>query len=251
MVRFFRTPASARPCRGLVYRRQCVAPELLSHCNPPPQSFRSKAPPRDRLRPSPASRPPAAETPSTRPVGDFPDRSLRSRRRRNSARPGRNSTIARNPPDRPCPSRAMRCLITPPPRSASIKPLTARRTASHSASSSIPSRSANRAKGLLLYANQPARPAPGSTSLYNTKCYRMQFRDTTRTGRHRMRNRQETSARTDRALGQSFGGRPVTPRTSARTVPRSHRCSPAPERSSASAAAQERLGAAPAPVEDP
>ena len=63
--------------------------------------------------------------------------------------------IVRNPPERPPPLRAMRCFMTPPPRSASIRPFRARRTASHSASSSSPSRFAKRANALVLNVCNP------------------------------------------------------------------------------------------------
>src|SRR3546814_14611057 len=43
----------------------------------------------------------------------------------------------RYPPDFPFPGRATRCLMTPPPRSASTSPHSARCTASRSAESSI------------------------------------------------------------------------------------------------------------------
>ncbi len=39
--------------------------------------------------------------------------------------PRRYATITRDPPDRPCSCRAMRCLMTPPPGPASIKPFAA------------------------------------------------------------------------------------------------------------------------------
>ena len=52
--------------------------------------------------------------------------------------------------DLPCPFRARRCLITPPPRAASTRPFSACRTALQDLSSSIPSRSAKRSNGLVL-----------------------------------------------------------------------------------------------------
>ena len=56
----------------------------------------------------------------------------------------------RYPPDRPCPLRATRCLISPPPRSASIRPLSARSMASRKLLSAIPSRRTNRANHFVL-----------------------------------------------------------------------------------------------------
>ena len=53
------------------------------------------------------------------------------------------------------PFRAIRCLMTPSPRSASVDPRPARLTASHSAPSGIPSPLAKRAKGLVLNVRNP------------------------------------------------------------------------------------------------
>src|SRR3546814_7785068 len=50
--------------------------------------------------------------------------------------PCRNRINVRYPPDFPFPGRATRCLMTPPPRSASTSPHSARCTASRSAESS-------------------------------------------------------------------------------------------------------------------
>jgi len=56
----------------------------------------------------------------------------------------------RKPPDFPLPGRAIRCLMTPPPRSASIKPRSALAIASHSVRSSRPAFRANLVNGLFL-----------------------------------------------------------------------------------------------------
>gem|GEM_PF-3227866 len=60
--------------------------------------------------------------------------------------------------------------MTPPPRSESIRPLRARRTASHSAASSSPSRSAKRANAFVLNVCNPnLASARLHTLFYNTK----------------------------------------------------------------------------------
>src|SRR5579859_7801849 len=56
----------------------------------------------------------------------------------------------RYPPDRPWPTLGTRCLIRPPPRSASITPRSARSIASIRLTSAIRSRRANRATHLVL-----------------------------------------------------------------------------------------------------
>src|SRR6267143_3488512 len=59
--------------------------------------------------------------------------------------------IARKPPDFPLPGRAIRCLMTPPPRSASIKPRSAFAIAAHRVGSSRPAFRANLVKGACSY----------------------------------------------------------------------------------------------------
>lgn len=56
----------------------------------------------------------------------------------------------RKPPEFPEPLRAIRCLMTPPPKSASINPRLAFRTVAQRSESSISFLRANRAKGLLM-----------------------------------------------------------------------------------------------------
>ena len=65
----------------------------------------------------------------------------------------------------PCPGRAMGCLMTPPPRSASTTPCSARRTASHRAASSIPSRRTKRPKGRVLNTRIQPPPSPACTTV--------------------------------------------------------------------------------------
>ena len=90
---------------------------------------------------------------------------------KNASSPLRNSTIARYPTDRPSPFQAMRCFMPPPPRSASIWPLPMRRTAPQSAASSIPSRSAKRANGLVLNVRHPfLASSKRQTQFHSTKC---------------------------------------------------------------------------------
>src|SRR5713101_843719 len=66
----------------------------------------------------------------------------------------------------PCPGRATRCLITPPPRSASISPCPARATASLRLLSVIRSPRANRVNHLVLKIRKPP-PHPNAVN-YST-----------------------------------------------------------------------------------
>ena len=93
--------------------------------------------------------------------------------------PRRNATITRNPPDRPYPCRAMRCLMTPPPRSAPIRPFAARSTASHSTPSAMPSRTAKRPNGLVqnVRNSSPVRLCHHAGG-YSTVCHTTQSPDT-------------------------------------------------------------------------
>src|SRR6266566_4908818 len=68
--------------------------------------------------------------------------------------------IARKPPDFPLPGLAIRCLMTPPPRSASIKPRSAFAIASHRVGSSRPAFRANLVKGFVLEYPHLFREAP-------------------------------------------------------------------------------------------
>jgi hypothetical protein len=81
------------------------------------------------------------------PVRQFPEALPYTK---NAVSPERKSTIDRKPPDLPSFGRAIRCLITPPPRSASIKPFSALATAAHKSASSSPCRRAKRANHLVL-----------------------------------------------------------------------------------------------------
>src|ERR1039457_3544011 len=64
--------------------------------------------------------------------------------------PALNTISVRKPPDFPWPGRAMRCLITPPPRLAAIKPCPASRMAWQSSASPMPALLPKRANALVL-----------------------------------------------------------------------------------------------------
>jgi hypothetical protein len=69
---------------------------------------------------------------------------------KNASEPMRNKIRVRNPPDLPPPLRATRCLMTPPPKSASSNPLSASLTDLQRLTSSIPDFLANRVNALFL-----------------------------------------------------------------------------------------------------
>ena len=91
--------------------------------------------------------------------------------------PSRNTISARNPLDFPCPGRAIRCLITPPPRSAAINPRSAFRIDSQSTPSPMPAFFAKRMNALFVnirtYAHLNCLLLPGIQ--YNTECYRWRW----------------------------------------------------------------------------
>jgi len=77
--------------------------------------------------------------------------------------------MVRKPPDLPRPRRAIRCLITPPPRSASMSPASAWTIASQRSSSRMPSWLAKRPKP-FVEKMRPALLLPISiTRYYSTK----------------------------------------------------------------------------------
>src|ERR1019366_5481497 len=69
----------------------------------------------------------------------------------------RNRMMVRKPPDLPPPGRAIRCLMTPPPRSASINPCSALLIASRSARSSRAALRAQHAQSVLEIGDQVGR----------------------------------------------------------------------------------------------